>query len=60
MTSLNVFGIFITLIPIILSIAAIIFVVWFALTLIKILKEKNRILSEISHEVKKNNHHDKL
>ncbi|WP_163579993.1 hypothetical protein [Gracilibacillus saliphilus] len=60
MTTINVFGIFVTLIPLILSIAAIIFIIWFALTLIKTLQEKNRILSEISNELKKNNHQDNL
>ncbi|UOQ85677.1 hypothetical protein [Gracilibacillus salinarum] len=54
-TSFNILGIFITLIPLILSVAAIIFIIWFALTLIKMLQEKNRILAEISTEVKKFN-----
>ncbi|WP_198023296.1 hypothetical protein [Virgibacillus sp. SK37] len=47
---------FFALIPLLIYIGMIAFVIWFAVTLIKTLKEKNSILKEISNKLDQNKH----
>ena len=50
----NYFALF-GLIPIIIYLGIIVFIIWFAVSLIKILKEKNQILREISKKLERKN-----
>jgi len=47
---------FFSIIPITFNILPIIFVIWFALTLIKLQRESNMLLKEISEKLKNGDH----